>query len=383
MQDPQKPDDSSINIKGSVFGPVIKGNSNTLTFGISARQWRTIWIILTAILLIGSATIIFIVSDYWQTERATRVRVGAYTVVLYGSAAGGATFEQQGELRIRRSTDRLPYEWCLKVGNPWATPAPGAVWFGTNGTCFGNGLDEAVAHIQEKNGETLITPVDPPPTLEQSPNSFTATSGISTDPYVPDRGEVRFSASASKLEGVLSLQGLETAGRSTRGVFTATLRASLASDDPEAPISSPVEPAPYTDTKGSNSAAHKVDGKRYTVKTIISFRQLAGNPEFIKSEQARFAGAVFVIDTRQGGTFVYDPPDSRSDIFPVTGTVTSADPLYVLSGQRSSESVDAKTVIGGTLDLSGSEPTLKVTLTTTAITTNSYEIEAILQVRDV
>ncbi|WP_162641399.1 hypothetical protein [Streptosporangium sp. 'caverna'] len=384
MQDPRPAGDSSVNIQGSVLGPVVTGDENTLIFGnFSRRQQKAIWSILSLILLIGTTTIIFIIGDYGQSERSTPVQIGAYTVVLSGSAIGSARFDQQGELRIRKSTDHLPYELCLKVGNPWGAPAPGAIWFGTNGTCFGSGLDAAVVHIRENNGETLITPVDPPPTLKQSMNSFTATPGILAGAYVPDRGEIRFRTSASKIEGAFSLQGLDAFGRSTRGTFTATLTASLVSDDPEALISSPIEPVPYASSKKSNPDTYKANGKRYTVKNIISFKQLQGSAEFIKRAQARFTGAVFVIDSREGGSFVYDPPDSRSDIFPIIGTVVGVNPVYILSGQQSSEDLTAKATINGMLDISGSEPTITITLTTTGTTTTSYEVGAILQLRGI
>ncbi|MFC8845288.1 MULTISPECIES: hypothetical protein [unclassified Micromonospora] len=111
-------------------------------------------------------------------------------------------------------------------------------------------------------------------------------------------------------------------------------------------------------------------------------RRLQGSPEFVKTARARFAGALLIVDARDGGRFVYDPPDSRTDVFPVTGTVTSAEPVYVLSGQRSAgEGVTtANAVVGGMLDLGGNEPVIRLTLTTTALaTTTSYEVEAVLR----
>jgi hypothetical protein len=92
---------------------------------------------------------------------------------------------------------------------------------------------------------------------------------------------------------------------------------------------------------------------------------------------------VFVIDARDGGEFVYDPPNSRDDVFPITGTITGNGPVFVLAGTRSAgEGVTAASAeIGGTLDLSGAAPVVRLTLHTTLGigTASGYEIEAILQ----
>ncbi|MFF5108635.1 hypothetical protein [Streptosporangium sp. NPDC000509] len=383
MPDPRPPDRPSVAVKGNVLGSIITGDRNTLIFGsFSKRQQRAIWSVLLAILIIGSATIMIIIGDRDEKGRPPPVRTGAYTVLLRGSAFGGATFDQQGELRIRDSSSHPPYEWCLKVGNPWGAPAYGALWFGTVGTCFDGGLDETVARIQEKDGETRISPDASPSAPGQSGNSFTATSGLASGVYIPDRGEVRFRASGSKLEGTISLQGLQGTGESSIGIFTATLNASLVSDDPEAVISSPVQPVPYGGPTDSTSGKGGAKTKRYAIKTVVSFSQREGDPRSIKDARARFAGAVLVINTGEGGDFVYDPPGSRTDVFPVTGKVINAESVYILAGQRSSKDATTKAVVGGTLDLSGNEPSVRLTLTTTTTETTSYEAEAVLRELD-
>ncbi|MFG1754060.1 hypothetical protein [Streptosporangium sandarakinum] len=363
------------------------GNKNTLIFGgLSRRQQRLIWSVLVLLVVLGCATILVLIRD--DADKPKAVRTGAYTVSVRGSVVGGATFDQQGELRIRRSSDGLPYKWCLKVGNPWGAPAPGAIWFGTNGTCFGSGLDGPVVRLREDGGETVISPVTPPMGLEKNMNSFTATSGITASAYLPDRGEVRFHAATSSLAGTISLQGIDASGGTTRGVFTATLNASLTSDDPDALISSPVEPVPYDSSARTDVAENKAVGTRYSVKTLVFFKQLQGSPAFVDRARARAAGTIFIIDDRDGGDFVYAPPDARDDIFPVTGKATGTAPFFVLTGRRSSETLEAEAVVGGNVDLSGREPVMNLTVTTTvgistatasATNATSYEFQAILQ----
>lgn len=374
----------SVQVEGSVKAPVIAGDKNKVWVGsqLVRHQWL-LWLIVLMVLLaiVGILMLIAAALDA-NKKRAEPVRIGAYTVTIRGSAIGGSTFEQQGELRIRHATDSLPFEWCLMVGQPWGAPVPGAIWFGTNGTCFERGADKPVVTLSESAGETVLTPANPPSALRDSMNAFTATSGILSTAYVPDRGEVRFRYTASRIEGSISLQGLDAFGGSARGTFTTTLAATLVSEDPEALLSSPIEPVPGADAKASNRDSSQVAGIRYTVKTVTLFNQLQGSPEFVKTARARFAGTVFIVDARDGGRFVYDPPNSRTDIFPVTGTVTSAEPVYVLTGERSvgEGATAAEATVGGTLDLSGDEPIIRLTLTSTAITTTtSYKVEAILR----
>ncbi|MEV5819603.1 hypothetical protein AB0L22_10550 [Micromonospora haikouensis] len=376
--------DRSVRIEGTVAAPVVTGDRNKVWVGsyLSRHQWL-LWLIALMVMcaIAGIAVLVKAARDA-ENRRIDPVRTGAYTVTIRGSAVGGSPFEQQGELRIRHATDSLPYEWCLRVGDPWGAPVPGAILFGTNGTCFGPGADVPVVTLTERAGEVVLVPVNPPPALRDSMNAFTATSGIASMAYVPDGGEIRFRPAASKIEGSISLQGIGAFGESGSSTFTATLAATLVSEDPEALLSRPIAPAPVTDTSAPGRRGEQVAGTRYTVKTITLFRRLQGSPDFDKTAQARFAKAVFIVDARDGGLFVYDPPDSRTDIFPVTGTVTTAAPVYVLSGRRSSGegATAADAVVGGVLDLSGNEPVIRLTLTTTALTTTtSYEVEAVLR----
>lgn len=105
-------------------------------------------------------------------------------------------------------------------------------------------------------------------------------SGVTATAYTPDQGEIRFDADGPRLEGAISLQGVG-------------------------------ETAPALN--GSDST-----GTRYSVQTVVSLAQLKGGPDDVDRARARIAGAaVFVIDERDGGDFVYAPADSRTDLFPV------------------------------------------------------------------
>jgi hypothetical protein len=371
----------AVIVHGGTRGPVITGDYATVT----DFSPRVVWLLGLVVALAAGASITSVVLALRDEQQLpATVQVGAYTVTVRGSAIGGDPFELQGELRVRAATDGQPYEWCMKVGNPWGAPKPGAIWFGTNGTCFGKGADRAVTVVSESAGEHILTPVNPPARLDENLNGFTATSGILAGAYVPDGGEVRFRPAPSRLEGTLSLQGLEAlTGGSTRGTFTATFTAALVSDDPEALVSSPIDPI-FGQTQPPT--APDIDGIRYTVRTIISFVDIADNPEFVNSARSRFAGAVFIIDARDGGNFVYAPPNSRNDVFPIVGTVTGDGPVYVITGSRSSGDGAAATTaeIGGTLDTSSADPVARLILRTTVagINTNSeYQVEAILQSR--
>jgi len=233
-----------------------------------------------------------------------------------------------------------------------------------------------VVAIAESDGEQILNPA--PPSGGRM-NAFTATSGVLAGAYVPDGGSVRFRPSPSRIEGSLSLQGLESiTGRTTRGTLTATFIAQRISDDPEALVSSPIDPV-----FGSGEQPvppPEAPGVRYTVRTITSFIDTAGHPEFTPTARARFAAAVFLINAKDGGSFRYDPPNSRTDIFPITGTVTGSGPVFALSGSRATGegATAASAQIGGTIDVSGPVPVVRLTLRTeTGVGSESgYDVDA-------
>ncbi|GAB1820332.1 hypothetical protein [Herbidospora sp. RD11066] len=368
-------DKSEINVE-------VTGDGNRVIVKPPLPNGPFIWIVLLVLVVMGAATIFLLLNDDEEKAPETPVaavqgiRPGTYTVVLEGSAAGGAPFTRQGELRIRPSAGPQPFDWCLRVGNPVGTPAPGAIWFATNASCLGGSEDDLYAQWETDGAETVLTPAAQ--TLKDI-NFFTVTSGVTATAYTPDRGEIRFTAEGSRLDGAISLQGV---GDTERGVFTAKLDADQISDDPEALISSPVDPEPT----GTNVTPPDAEGTRYSVETVVSLNQLQGDPDHLDSIRARIAGAVFVIGDRDGGDFVYAPADSRTDVYPVEGTITGTDRVYVVSGERADD--DAKVTVGGTFDHSGDQPVITLTVTSTTIfeagdlsrtDVASYEFQAILQ----
>ncbi|WP_061300708.1 hypothetical protein [Herbidospora cretacea] len=367
-------DKPEIRVGRNVNGPVIVGDGNRVTIHRSPY----LWIVLTVLVVMGAATIFLLLTGDDEeppaaADKPAGIRPGAYTVILEGSAAGGAPFTRQGELRIRRSAGGQPFDWCLKVGNPVGTPAPGAIWFATNASCFGGGEDDVYARWETDGTTTVLTPVRQ---TTKEMNFFTVASGVTATAYTPDQGEIRFEADGARLEGAISLQGVGEIGPAERGVFTATLDADQISDDPEALISSPVDP-PAAETAPALNGSDAT-GTRYSVQTVISLDQLKGDPDDVDSARARIAGAVFVIDERDGGDFVYAPADSRTDLFPVEGRVASAEPVYVVSAEAAVEG--AEVTVGGTFDRSGAEPVITLTVTSTFFAgVTSYEFKAILR----
>jgi hypothetical protein len=352
-----------VHVGGDNRGAVVTGNANTVevhhtSTGLSRRQRLAVWAAVAAGLLASVVVIVVVV-----VEDQPAVKVGAYTVTVRGSAVGGARFEHQGELRIHPSADSLPYRWCLKAGFPWAAAA-GAIWFGSHDTCFGSDEAAPLVTISEAGGETTIVPAARRGTM----NAFTAVAGLTAQVYLPDSGSVRFRAGEAQLEGTIGLGGPAGDGASARSQYTATFSAVRVSDDPHAAISSPQEPVAVSALPASSLA-----GDRYAIKTVLAFTQVSGNASWIDPARARFSGAVLVVNTAEG-RFVYHAPDARSDLFPVNGTATGAGPVFVLAGQRQSGGTTA--TVGGTLDLSGAEPTVRLTLSTGPA---SYETTAILR----
>lgn len=360
-----------IRIGRNLYGPLITGDGNRVTVKSPPPRQPWLWIVLVLLLIMGAVTIVLLLDRDGGEEAAparspkAALDAGAYTVIIEGSVANGSPFTRQGELRVRR-----PSDWCLRVGNPAGAPAPGAIWFASNASCFAGSADDVFAEWATDGEQTVLTPVN----HARSMNFFNAVSGVTAAAYTPDRGEIRFQADGARLTGTINLQGVDTmGGTAERGVFTATFEAAQISDDPEALISSP-EDAPATSELSSSDAT----GARYSVKTVISLDQVEGDPGNLDGARARVAGAIFVIDARDGGDFLYAPADSRTDLFPVEGTVSGAESAYVVSGDRTADG--AKVTVGGTVDQTGAEPVIELTVTTTALsTTTSYEFRAVLQ----
>jgi hypothetical protein len=123
-------------------------------------------------------------------------------------------------------------------------------------------------------------------------------------------------------------------------------------------------------------------GDRYAVRTVLAFEVVQGNTAFEANAKRRVTGAIMIVNAG-AGTFEWAPADSRTDVYPVQGKVTLASGgVSILSGERrTGEGVTfARAIVGGTLDVSGSEPVAELTLTTeTSVNTAIYRAKVVLQ----
>ncbi len=307
------------------------------------------------------------------TAGAPTLTTGTYLVTVRGSALGGAPFDLQGTLRVRPEADGSS-KVCLKVGNPFAPSAPGEIWFGTRIDCFGNGPTGPMTTASGDGSTLVLSPrLDGLTDPKLSLMGFNVSNAITACWYVPVSGEVRLSPVAGGLSGAVNLRGLDACGSSAQAVYSSTLTANLLSTNPDAQASSP-QPT------GTTSPATAL-GLRYTVSTVTSFQMVEGSAAFANDTKTRVAGAVFLVDVDRG-TFQYAPANSRDDIFPVDGTLTpTGDRVYRMTGSRQAGggATAAATEVNGLLDLTGSQPLVQLTVTTTIpANRSSYQTSIVL-----
>ncbi|GAA1761443.1 hypothetical protein [Luedemannella helvata] len=179
-------------------------------------------------LVIGGAVVLVAAGlGAWTWSRAEpggELRTGTYTATVRGTNVDGAPFEARGELVVSAPGQELPYKWCLKVGLPAGDPKPGAIWFGSHGACFGAGRVSPVITWRRSGAEHVLVPLNPPPSVRESLNSFYATSVPMAEANQPDGGAVRFRADGDTLTGTIDLTGVAM-GNAKRGAYTATFTA--------------------------------------------------------------------------------------------------------------------------------------------------------------
>lgn len=182
---------------------------------------RTRLVLVAVVLLVAAG------AGAWAWSRAGgEPAAGTYTATVRGTNFDGAPFELTGELTVGPSGDALPYKWCLKVGLPAGDPKPGAIWFGSHGSCFGVGRTTAVVTWERSGREHVLVPLNPPPSVRESLNTFNATNVNMAEANQPDGGSVRFRADGDHLTGTIDLTGVAM-GNAKRGTFTATFEATL------------------------------------------------------------------------------------------------------------------------------------------------------------
>jgi hypothetical protein len=348
------------------------GHHNTVGFGPRAFLGTII------VIMLGAAGIVFVSSRTVPTAPDS-LRDGAYLAEVRGSVQDSA-FDREGALRVRPGHDGLPYQWCLEVGNPWATSAAGTIWFGTNGTCFGSGRDAALTDMQTNGSTTRIHPNVTDLPLNENPNAFAAPAGSNPSVYIPESGDVSFTVSGSTLTGEINLSGPPGTGSGAQGQITMALSARLVSTDPDAIISIPSDSPDSTPPASGPSRSQAVEGTRFTVKSIDALDQTAGSTAFMDSERERINNADLTVQERLGGSFVWAPANSRADLFPLIGQVNGSAPIFELTGQAKANAgtlVETTVKIHGFLNLSGDEP--RLTLDETVISQRkAFSYEALL-----
>lgn len=340
---------------------------------------RRLPLVLTAML--ASLMVAGVAAAYMLWPAAPpRLAAGTYLVSLRGTAANGATFDRQGELRIRETADvGLPYLLCLKVGFAAGDPGPGAVWFGSQPSCFGSDAPGPLVDMRIEGRDIVIEPrahgLEPAEAMWQ----FSITSGLFSCHYAPDSGQVRLTPSGTAIAGALNLRGLDSCGSSGQGTFTAELSATRVSPDPYALISMPGLPVEAAPPTGST-----LTGARYAVQRIQSVELTEGNLAWLDSTRRRIGAAILVLD-HAAEEFEWALPDARPDLFPLRGRFT-IDPtgVLVLTAERSSEqgSITTRVTWSGTLDPRGAVPVLEFMSSTTDSTmTNPQSYRAQVQLR--
>lgn len=155
------------------------------------------------------------------------------------------------------------------------------------------------------------------------------------------------------------------------------LSARLVSTDPDAIMSLPSASPSGSPQASGSSRGQAVEGARFTIKSIDALNQTAGSVAFMDSERERIRDAALTVQERLGGSFVWAPANSRTDLFPLIGQVNGYAPIFELTGQAKANAgtiVETTVKIHGFLNLSGDEP--RLTLDETVISqgkTFSYE----------
>jgi hypothetical protein len=337
----------------------VSGSRNVIGHHITVGFGATAFLGMIIVIVLGSAGIAFVSS---RTVAATpdSLKDGAYLAEVRGSVQGSA-FDREGALRVRPGHDGLPYQWCLEVGNPWGTPTAGGIWFGTNGTCFGSGRDAALTDMQTEGSTTRIHPDVSGLPLNENLNAFAASSGDRPSVFVPESGDISFTVSDSTLTGEISLSGPPGIGSGAQGQITMALSARLVSTDPDAIMSLPSESPSSSPQASGSSRGQGIEGTRFTIKSIDTLNQTAGSVAFMDSERERIKDAALTVQERLGGSFVWAPANSRTDLFPLIGQVNGYPPIFELTGQATANKgtiVRTTVKIHGFLNLSGEEPRL-------------------------
>jgi hypothetical protein len=121
----------------------------------------------------------------------------------------------------------------------------------------------------------------------------------------------------------------------------------------------------------TSCAAERRDGSPLVARVteVTSFEQLAGQPQLASGARNRLAGAILRFEG--DGTFIYELPDSRDDLFPIRGSYRRDGEVLVFEGASSSQfdpTNRGDAAVNGTLLLTN-DPQIELRWGTSVITT--------------
>jgi hypothetical protein len=164
----------------------------------------------TAAALLVTATLAVTGAGTAQARAAAPV---TYEIVIEGTASGNA-FQRTGTITLMPTTSEVttndvnPYEVCLRSGFPAGTPEVGAIWYGTNTSCFpdnGQAVDLTYA-VEDETGYYT----EPDPNVQAlMVNHWTASENyIYAFPYGPYQGATSYRfADDGTVTGTVELVG--------------------------------------------------------------------------------------------------------------------------------------------------------------------------------
>jgi hypothetical protein len=167
---------------------------------------------------------------------AATLRFGTYDVTIRGTVDGVA-FDRTGVLRLRRpfatsgtQNGANSVELCLRSGDPWTTPQPGAITLGSNSACFGGTAELDMGYVSTDRSTHRVLFEPDPDLAAVCINTYTRTSNVGAAVYAPYNGGmlVEFRNRRGRVIGAIDTNGLtncvSAGGSRYTAEFTGKLR---------------------------------------------------------------------------------------------------------------------------------------------------------------
>lgn len=126
-----------------------------------------------------------------------------------------------------------------------------------------------------------------------------------------------------------------------------------------------------TSTPSSSSSGSARSQRNYPLvfraDTILQFNVVRGQPQWAGEAIERVQGALWRFNS--DSTFTYSPANSRTDLYPLSGSFTESENILNFSAYRTSQTGytgSATTQVQGSIDLSSSSPILTMDWITTS-----------------